>query len=67
VQTVPDVPKSSPPAGQDPGPDFMKTIDAFKRAPIRIGCFGFMFSGWRLVWAVASLVLLIYLIRHLGS
>jgi hypothetical protein len=54
-----------PPAGTDPGPDPWKTIDRFKRAPGRAGCFGCMLTGWTAVIAGAAvLALLIYLVRR---
>lgn len=61
---MPDSPKSPPPAGSDPGPDVFKTIGEYQRSPIRVGCFGFMLSGWKLWLALAGVLLLIYLIRN---
>ncbi len=55
-----------PPAGQDPGPDSLKTIEAYKQAPIRVGCFGFMFSGWRLLTLIVVAAILVYAASHLG-
>jgi hypothetical protein len=63
---MPDAPEPRPPAGRDPGPDYLKTIDEYKRAPVRFGCLGFMFSGWSLILAAAAVVVVIYLIRHHG-
>jgi hypothetical protein len=55
-------PHETPHAGNDPGPDTFKTIDAYKRDRVRFGCFGL--SGWTLLLALAGLTLLIYLVRH---
>lgn len=59
---MPDSPQSPPPpAGSDPGPDPFKTIEAYQRSPIRVGCLGFTLSGWKLWLVLAAVALLIYL------
>jgi hypothetical protein len=57
-----DSPGPSPPAGHDPGPDFLKTIEEYKRARVQFGCLGL--GGWRLLLALCALALVVYLIRH---
>lgn len=54
-----------PPAGSDPGPDPLAAVEQFKRAPVRVGCFGCMLTGWMAISAgIAVLIMLIYLIRR---
>jgi hypothetical protein len=57
---MPDSDQPRPP-GFPSDSDELSTIRQFKHAPVRVGCFGCMVSGWGLVVALIALILLAYL------